>query len=362
MSIKFYNLKEQFEDQKLNILGAINFVAASGQYFAEDYVKRFENLVSGLYDGGSCASCNSGTSALIVALKIADLPKNSRVLIPAMTYVATANAVVAAGLVPVCVDIDNYWLMDYKQMAFHLEHLQYVSAVIVVDLYGQGVDLPKYRALCDHYQVKLIVDAAQSFDLKYDAYHQIDYCDSIALSFNPLKNLGALGNAGAVVSKNYTVEQLKKYTHQGKQDGDVVTPGVNLRMDAVQAAVLLTKYERWDDIMQRKFVISGFYRQQLEGLVEMPDRVMYATPTNYVFEIAPSAEQLEAIKFALSVRDIEYTSHYEKPIHHYSAYQSSVDLCPRATALAGRCLSLPNHWHMSNDDVMQVIDAVKSVV
>ena len=169
MSIKFYNLKEQYEDQRNEIQNAIMTVSSSGQYFANAAVNEFESLVSRLYNNASCVATNSGTNALITALQIANLPKYSTVLVPAMSYVATANAVVAADLTPAFVDIDKHWLMDFKRLAEYLDKLKNVSAVIVVDLYGQGVDLTRFKRLCDHYKVKLIVDAAQSFELFYDS-------------------------------------------------------------------------------------------------------------------------------------------------------------------------------------------------
>jgi len=361
MSIKFYNLKEQFEDQRYEIQQAITEVAASGQYFANKSVTRFESLISALYDGAAVSCCNSGTSSLIVALLSAQLVKNSIVAIPAMTYVATANAVRAAGFHPVCIDIDNHWLMNYDKLHEYLETFNdKISAVIVVDLYGQGVNIKKFKELCDHYKVKLIVDAAQSFELFYDHYHQIDYCDSLALSFNPLKNLGAMGNAGAVVSKNYNVEVLKKYTQQGKLDGDVISPGLNCRIDAIQAAVLNVKYQKFDENMRRKSDISWYYRQQLEMLVPMPLRNYICTHTNYVFEIAPLNPG--KMKLALTANGIEFASHYEKPLHHYIAFKEFFDYCPEATALAGRCISLPNHWHLTDAEVDHVVKVVKSAL
>jgi dTDP-4-amino-4,6-dideoxygalactose transaminase len=361
MSIRFYNLKEQYEDQADEIQQAINQVAESGQYFANRSVTRFESLVSALYDGASVAGCNSGTSSLVVALLAAQLPKNSVVAVPALTYVATANAVRAAGLYPVCIDIDNHWLMNYDKLNEYLDsYNDKISAVIVVDLYGQGVNIKKFKELCDHYKVKLIVDAAQSFELFYDHYHQIDHCDSLALSFNPLKNLGAMGNAGAVVSKNYNVEILKKYTQQGKFDGDVITPGLNCRMDAVQAAVLNVKYEKFDENIRRKSEISWYYRQQLELLVPMPERNYICTHTNYVFEIAPL--EPDKMRLALSVNGIEFASHYDKPLHHYAAFKEFFDYCPEATALAGRCISLPNHWHLTDEEVDKIVHVVKSAL
>jgi UDP-2-acetamido-2-deoxy-ribo-hexuluronate aminotransferase len=360
MSIKFYNLAEQYEDQRYEIMQAIDEVAKGGQYFADSSVKRFENLISHLYDGASCAGTVSGTAALTIALQVANLPKHSHVLIPAMTYVATANAVVAAGLIPVCVDINHHWLMDYDKLSIYLDKLKTVSAVVVVDLYGQGVDLIRYKKLCDHHKVKLIVDAAQSFEIKYDSYHQIDYCDSLAISFNPLKNLGAMGNAGAVVSKNYTVEQLKAWTHQGKIKNDIVNPGNNLRIDALQAAILTIKYDRFDDNMQRKSTISWHYRMAFEGKILMPERIMYALPTNYVFVVAP--KNPEILKTFLSLYNVEFASHYEKPVHHYTAYKTDIDYCPFASSLAGRIISIPNHWHLTDDQVAQITEIIKNSV
>lgn len=361
MSIKFYNLIEQYTDQEFEIMDAIAQVAEGGQFFADENVSKFESLVSALYNGASVAGCNSGTSALTVALLAAELPENSIVAIPAMTYVATANAVRAAGLHPICVDIDEHWLMDYDHLEKCLDlYKDKMSAVIVVDLYGQGVNLKYFKALCDEHHVKLIVDAAQSFEIFYDRYHQIDYCDSLALSFNPLKNLGAMGNAGAVVSKNYNVEILKKYTQQGKLGGDVIRCGLNCRIDAVQAAVLNIKYQRFDDAMRRKSEISWYYRQQLELLVPMPERNYECTHTNYVFEIAPL--EPNKMKLALTVNGIDFACHYDKPLHHLSAFKEYSDNCPKATALAGRCISLPNHWHLTDDEIDHIVNTVKSAV
>ena len=361
MSIEFYNLKQQYEDQKYEILEAISNVAAGGQYFADESVNQFEQLVSALYNRASVVACNSGTSALTVALLAANLPRNSMVAVPAMTYVATANAVRAAGLNPICIDIDEHWLMDHGMLGRYLDlYAGKISAVIVVDLFGQGVELPRFKKLCDGHHAKLIIDAAQSFELFYDHYHQIDYCDSLALSFNPLKNLGAMGNAGAVVSKNHNVEILRKYTVQGKLYNDIQSFGLNCRMDALQAAVLNVRYKKFDDNMKRKSEISWYYRQQLELLVEMPKRNYTCTHTNYVFEIAPMNPV--KMRVALITNQIGFASHYDKPLHHHTAFADLIDLCPNASKLAGRCISLPNHWHLTDDEVDKVVQVVKSAL
>lgn len=364
MAIDFYNLQQLYDEQKLDIMKAIHNVAFDGQYFANESVVKFESLISRLYNQASVVATNSGTSALITALYAANIPVGSFVIIPAMTYVATANAVKAVGCIPLPVDIDDQWLLDYNEVEKYLyaTSKNKISAVVVVDLYGQGVDLAKFKALCDSYSVKLIVDAAQSFEMHYHNYNQIDYCDSLALSFNPLKNLGAMGNAGAVVSKNHTVEELSIYIKQGMLKTDAIFPGLNMRMDAIQAAVLNVKFTRFYDHLIRKCDISDYYRQNLIDIVEMPRKSSLSTHTNYVFPIAP--KYADRVRSALDEVRIGYASHYIKPIHHHSAFKpaSGQDYCPNATKLASRIISIPNHSHLSNSEVDYIIGLLKSVL
>lgn len=357
--ISFYNLTDQYEEQKYDIMRAIHDVAIGGQYFSDQAVIKFESLISKLYNRASVVATNSGTSALTVALKSLKLPQNSFVIVPAMTYVATANAVKAAGLEPIILDIDQHWLLDYSMTEDYLSSGK-IAAVVVVDLYGQGVALEKFRTLCDYYKVKLVVDAAQSFEMYYKQYHQIDYCDALALSFNPLKNLGAMGNAGAVVSKIYSVEHLKKFTIHGQLNGNIETPGYNCRIDALQAAVLNVKYKLFDENMKRKSDISNYYRFYLSDLVEMPLRNFECTHTNYVFPIAPKNPNV--VRNALEAAGIEYGCHYTKPLHHFTAYADSKDYAPNASLLSGRIVSLPNHWHLTISEIEKIVQVVKSAL
>ena len=112
--------------------------------------------------------------------------------------------------------------------------------------------------------------------------------------------------------------------------------------------------------MRRKSEISWYYRQQLEQLVEMPARNYICTHTNYVFEVAP--KNPEVLKTFLGLHNIEFASHYEKPIHHYTAYKTDIDYCPFASTLAGRCVSLPYLWHLKDEEVDLIVKVVRSAV
>ena len=124
--------------------------------------------------------------------------------------------------------------------------------------------------------------------------------------------------------------------------------------------LLNVKYDRFDDNMHRKSAISWYYRSELEGKVMMPERVMYATPTNYVFVVAPKNPAI--LKTFLSLHNIEFASHYETPVHHYTAYKTDIDYCPFASSLAGRIVSLPNHWHLKPEEVERISEIVKNSV
>lgn len=354
--IKFHNLEEQYKDTEIEIMAATNEVFAGGQYFNDDNVMMLQSLISSKYNLANVVATNSGTSALTVALLAEKLPQGGLVAIPAMTYVATANAVRAAGLFPICIDIDDHWLMDFNELERYVTKFDNLSAVVVVDLYGQGVDLKKFHDFCKLHKLKLIVDAAQSFEMKYVEYNQIDYCDSLALSFNPLKNFGCMGNAGAVVSKQHEQEYLYSFCVQGKGDSDIVNPGLNCRIDEVQAAILNQKYPYYDYNITTKLELASYYRQLLSNYVVLPDEATWCTHMNYVFPI--KVENMENTKTMLSLYNIETGCHYEKPIHHYTAYKTFRDFCPRATELAGKIISLPLHWHMKEAQAFTVIENV----
>lgn len=356
--INFYNLTQQFDEQKDALQSAICSVGQSGQYFKNDQVAQFERTVSKLYNNANVVAVNSGTSALTIALKSANLPKHSLVAIPAMSYIATANSVFAAGLFPVCIDIDDNWHLNCNSLTNTLAACNRFSAVITVDLYGQGQDLIELRTICDHYKLKLFADAAQSFGMQYGAYFQSDLCDSIALSFNPLKNLGAMGNAGAVVSSNHSKQTLHHWAVQGKRNDNIVSQGFNCQIDAIQASILNIKFVKFADNMRRKAEIAAYYRDQLQYYTAMPGICKWSTHMNYVFVIAPKLS--DKIKQALSDNHIEFASHYEKPLHHYDLLTSYIDSCPIASQLVGRCISLPNHWHLTDSEVEQVAQVVKT--
>ena len=363
--ISYYNLKEQYQDCQTFILGGMQTVFASGDFYsgaAHDAVARYIRVK---YDDAYVELTNSGTSALIATLMALYTKRGSRVLLPALTYAATAQAVIAVGCIPTFVDIDDSWLLDVELLdEMYDKYGDEISTLITVDLYGQGVELERVRKWCDKNNVKWIIDAAHSFGVCSKNYNQT-VADAICLSFNPLKNLGGSGG-GAIVSKTIHPTILGATCMMGKTErgphGAIELPGLNFRMLSTQAATLAAKAPYFEDHIIRKMKICETYYNHFRNYpdkLDLPIRKPWGTWNYYSFSIAPL--QQERVKEALKAANIEYSSHYTKPLNREGfVKQYGYQLCPESEYITSneRIISLPSHWHMSNDEVNTVITTV----
>lgn len=368
-SINYYNLKEQYEDCKNYILGGMQSAFASGQFYSGESHDAVARYIRVKYNDAHVELTNSGTSALIAALMSLYTKRGSRVLIPALTYAATAQAVMAVGCIPTFVDIDSSWLLDIELLdEMYAKYGEEISTLITVDLYGQGIDIAKVREWCDRNNIKWIIDAAHSFGICSQGYNQT-IADAICLSFNPLKNLGGSGG-GAVVTKIIHPTILNATCTMGKTEGGpygaIELPGLNFRMLSTQAATLVAKVPYYEDYIVRKMKICETYYNNFRNYpnkIDLPVRKPWGTWNYYSFSIA--TQQHENLKLALKSANIEYSSHYAKSLNREGfvkiyGYQP----CPQAENITGngRVISLPSHWHLSNDQVNTIIKTVLSAV
>lgn len=330
---------------------------STGQMYQGDFLDRLRDQIADDYDVDpkQVTLTNSGTSALTIALMTLNIPKGSNVLMPTLTYVATAQAVIAAGHRPVFVDIDEHCLMCFDDLKRKFNQLRpYVRAVIGVDLYGQPIFRGKLEAFCRENSLKLVIDSAQSYGSRHPGTANKIEIDRQCLSFNPLKNWGGIGG-GAVIAPEDAQFNLHAATHEGKVGGEVWRHGLNMRMDSIQAAVLMAKHEYYKENVQKKSAIHFSYITAFPKEI-MPDSVMWGRWTPYVSVIFP--ENADEVRAALDAAGIEHRSHYALPCHMEPYFKDHPRDCPRAEALAGKIITLPNHWHLRNDQVHQIIDVV----
>lgn len=365
--ISYYNLKQQYNDCKDYILGGMQTVFASGQFYSGEAHEAVKRYIKVKYNDANVELTNSCTNALQAALMALYTKKGSRILLPALTYAATAQAVIAAGCVPTFVDITRSWLIDTELLdEMYAKYGDEISTLITVDLYGQGVELERVRKWCDEHNVKWIIDAAHSFGICRNDYDQT-IADAICLSFNPLKNLGGSGG-GALLSKTIHPTIMSGVCMMGKTEGGpngrIELPGLNFRMLSTQAATLVAKAPYYEDRIYRKMEICKRYYTAFvdyTDAMDLPIRIPWGTWNYYSFSIAPMRH--DRVKKALTEANIEYSSHYSRSLNREPFVKSyGYQPCPEAEKITNgeRVISLPSHWHLNDKEVNKVIQTVIS--
>jgi dTDP-4-amino-4,6-dideoxygalactose transaminase len=366
--ITFGNEKLQFEENKRKIYEYTNIIFKHGLTFDCPYTKILIDFIKNLYNNANVQLTSSGTAALHAALLSLEIPKNSRILIPTMTYSATAQAVVGIGCIPTFVDVDESWLLNFK----HLEDIyklysKEISAVIVVDLYGLGCDINKLHSWCKSKKLKLIIDAAQSFGLTNESYDQT-IADAICLSFNHHKNFNGIGGGGAVVSKYIDATNLNARCIVGKTisgpEGKINYHGLNLRITAIQTALIAANIDLYENRKYKKTQIVKKYIESFknfEDKLKFPKESFYNNYNWYVFPISPV--NYENVVQNLDKNLISYGHHYKFPLHKEKLFAKyNNHSCPYAESLANKIISIPSHTHLSDTDVNFIIQTVISAL
>jgi dTDP-4-amino-4,6-dideoxygalactose transaminase len=352
--IEFVDLAKLHREIRGELEAAIRRVCERSAFIGGAEVAGFEEEWASFTGARYAIGVANGTDAIELVLTACSLPAGSEVVVPANTFIATAEAVVTAGHRVRFVDVEpDSGLIDLGALARALE--DGAAAVIAVHLYGRMVDMDAVLSLARQHGALVIEDAAQSHAARRAGRHSGTLGLAGAFSFYPGKNLGALGDAGAVVTDDEelaaTVRLLRDHG-RGGHDNHVVV-GVNSRLDGLQAAVLRAKLphlERWT-IARR--AVAQAYRQLLEpDLLDWAGAEDPGSESHHLFPIL--VDQRDEISVALGERGIATGVHYRVPCHQTPAFAVE-DEFPVAEDRARRQLSLPIHSHLSPRDIDRVI-------
>jgi len=309
----------------------------------------------------------SGTDALTLALRTCGIGTGDAVLTVAQTAVATVAAIELAGAVPVLVDIDpaTYTLAPDHAAATIKQYrgaLQ-IKAILVVHLYGHPADLPAIQALARQHGLVVIEDCAQAHGAVLHGRKAGSWGEVAAFSFYPTKNLGALGDGGAVVTNDgqlaERVRRLREYGWRQRYVSD--EPGLNSRLDELQAAVLRVKLRHLDAENQRRGEIAAHYVARLgtTSLI-LPATAAGAAPVYHQYVVR--APQRDGLRRYLADHGVPTLIHYPVPIHRQPAYDGRVPVgpggLPQTEAVSREILSLPMHPHLTTDQVDEVCQLV----
>lgn len=303
----------------------------------------------------------NGTDALVLILRALGVGPGDEVVVPTNTFVATTEAVVLAGAVPRFADADPRTLLltpDTLRAALTPR----TRAAIVVHLYGQMADMEALGDAARQAGVALVEDAAQAHGAEWAGRRAGSFGIAGAFSFYPGKNLGAFGDAGAVVTSDPDLaERVRVLRDHGRALGthyEHVDVGTNSRLDALQAAVLSAKLPRLDAWNRARRQIAERYAQALDG--ELLRHVVTAPRARHVHHLAVvRSEQREAVRERLHARGIRTSTHYPVPCHLQPPYHRFADRpLPVAEQAATEILSLPLFPHMTQEQVERVCSAL----
>ncbi|MFC7986286.1 DegT/DnrJ/EryC1/StrS family aminotransferase [Streptomyces sp. NPDC057336] len=339
---------------------AVLRVARSGRYLLGPELAAFEEEFADYCGNDHCVGVGSGLDALELTLRALGVGPGDEVIVPGHTYIATWLAVSAVGARPVPVEPESdSYLMDPRRLADAITPR--TRAVMPVHTYGHPADLDAIDAVAAARGIPVVEDAAQAHGARYRG-RRTGSRYAAAFSFYPGKNLGALGDAGAVVTSDARLAErvrlLRNYGSRVKYRHEV--PGTNSRLDEVQAAALRVKLPFLDRWNARRAEVAARYTEGLAGLpgLEVPAVRPWAGPVWHQYVVR--AARRDALVSALAAAGVETLVHYPVAVHRSEAYAGGAfGPLPRCERLADEVLSLPMGPQLTAQDVTAVIAAVR---
>jgi dTDP-4-amino-4,6-dideoxygalactose transaminase len=329
----------------------------SGRYILGAQGEAFEAELAVSLGGGHAVGVASGLDALALALR-ALCPAGGEAIVPASTCAPTALAVLRAGLTPVFSDPDPAtWLLDAEDVERRVTPR--TAAIVPVHLYGLVCDMDALLAVARRHGLVVLEDCAQAQGASWGGRAAGTIGDAGAFSFYPTKNLGALGDGGAVVTGSAAVaDQVRRLRNYGyRERGRAVEVGVNARLDELQAAFLRAKLPRLRELVDRKNALAARYEAALGPLLALPRAVGGALPARSLFPVRH--ENRDGLRAALADRGIGTEVHYPLPLHLQEAFRPwSAGRLPVAERISREVVSLPLSVASTDEEIDAVIDAV----
>ena len=327
--IKFWSYQEEYQNIKNVLLKSIDKSIKRGSIFFGKELKRFEKKFIKINKGNFGAAVGSGTDALIIALKSINIKKNDEVITVANTAIPTISAIINVGAKPKLVDIGEDYLIDVTKIESLINSK--TKAIIPVHLYGQSCDMDEINRIAKKHNLKVIEDCAQAQGAKFKGKFVGTLGDIGCFSFYPTKILGAYGDGGFILTKNYQLyKKIKRLRFYGIETIDKKNKffndyyanenGINSRLDEIQASILNLKLNYVDNYIKKRREIAQFYINNLKNTkLILPTEITHKKHVYHLFTIHhPKANEI--IKKML-LKKIELRKIYPHPIHLMKAYK-----------------------------------------
>jgi dTDP-4-amino-4,6-dideoxygalactose transaminase len=358
--IEYENLRKANESFETEYRREYDDLIKSGWYILGDQVRSFENEFAEYCGSKFCVGLASGLDALYLALLALELPKGSHVLVPSNTYIATILSVINAGLTPILVepDIGTY---NIDPSLIEAKITSQVKAIMVVHLYGKPCDMPRIMEIADKHRLFVVEDCAQAHGAVVGGKMVGNWGHINAFSFYPTKNLGCLGDGGAITTNDSKIADkiraLRNYGSHKKYYNEYI--GINSRLDELQARFLRVKLKRLDEIIKHKNRLATLY---LSGL-SLSEIILPSVDTSLkeVYHIFPIRHpKRDELKRFLDNHGIKTEIHYPVSPNKQQAYLSyfANDKVPISEEIHSTELSLPISFFHTDAEVLSVISAI----
>lgn len=335
--VPFVDLQAQYQTIKPQIDDAIAAVIADSAFIRGKFVTNFESEYARAYGVKHCIGVANGTDAIYIVLRMLGIGSGDEVIVPANTWIATSETVSQTGAQVVFADTeDDYYNIDPAQIAAKITPR--TKALIAVHLLGQPAAVDRIKAICDQHGIFLIEDCAQSHFATFHEQKVGTFGIAATFSFYPGKNLGAYGDAGAIVTNDDALaEKCRIFARHGASPHDKhdhVMEGINSRLDGLQAAILSVKLPHVHEWNRRRYECAMYYNELLGDQAGLITPKIRPNATHIFHVYAVRIQNRDQVQRVLGEHGIATSIHYPKPLPFLEAYRH----------LGHRPSDFPNAW------------------
>jgi dTDP-4-amino-4,6-dideoxygalactose transaminase len=366
IKVPFVDLYAQYLTIQSEIDSAIDRVIKNTSFIGGNEVKSFEDEYAKYFNIKHCIACANGTDSLEILLKAMGVGEGDEVIVPAISWISTSESVSSVGATPVFVDINS----DYFTINTNLIEEKITSktkAIIPVHLYGHPCDMDSIMQIAAKYQLKVIEDCAQSHLAEWNNQLIGTIGHAASFSFYPGKNLGAYGDAGAMITNDDAIAKVARQIANHGQEGkhNHIIEGRNSRLDGLQAAILKAKLPHLKNWTKQRIDIAAKYQSKLNGLNDITIPIVHEKAKHVFHLFVIKTNRREALIKFLEQNNIDTAIHYPTALPFLKCYYNrnfQPNDFPVASVVQSQILSLPMFAEMNPEQTNKVIDTIQKFV
>ena len=364
MIVKFFSEKKKAKKIASEIQKNVKNMLNSGQYTNAQYVRKFEYQFGKHFNAKYCVAVNNGTSALHLSLLALKIKKGDEIIVPSMTFIASAAAINYVGAKPIFVDVNNSdWLINPNLIEKYITRK--TKAIMVVHLHGLMCDMDKIRKIAKKYKINLIEDAAQTHGSLYKKKSPGYFSDVATFSFYPTKNLGAVGEGGAIITNNKEIyEKTKRMRSWSHKKYDFFEIGFNYRMTEFSGITLLAKLKFLDNDIKRRISIAKKYKDNLKTKNFSIFNEKIKKHSYHIFAITVDEKKRKKIITALKLKGIDTNIHYPYNLSELKVFNKKKlrSSSPVSQKISKEFISLPIYPELDDKKILYTCKVLNKVL